>query len=176
MYAIRVDRGKGPMLSHEKGRQSALTASSCLKGSCGYCIKPSREQAHCYKFLRKSGAGPLPFRATREEAFVGVCKTLNLHNHAECGAQQQQRGNGGTSGYNCGNDNSGNGIRRRHSDGSNTGQANTVVTVNGMSSLTVIAPVSAAPVLPRLLQLSPRLLLRRTLSSHLHRSLATRSS
>ena len=71
---------------------------------------------------------------------------MHLHDNAHCCAQQQQRGNGGGSGYNRGSNNSGHGNRCRHGDDSNTGRANTAVTVNGAYSPNAIAPVSATPI------------------------------
>ena len=60
MYANRVARGDGSTFSRKKGRQSAMTASLGLKGSCDYCSKPGHKQAQCFKFLLESGGGPLP--------------------------------------------------------------------------------------------------------------------
>ena len=45
MYANRITRGDGSTFSREKGRESAMTASSGFKGSCDYCSKPGRKQA-----------------------------------------------------------------------------------------------------------------------------------
>ena len=173
-----------------------MTASSSFRGSCDYCNKPGQKKAQSFKFLRESSEKQLPSSGAGRSSWCSLHNT-HLHDNADCRAQKQQRGNGGVSGYNRGNNNNGNSNRQRHDGGSNTGRANTVVTVNRTSSATIIAPVSANPVaapsdpvaacllhlLPRLFQLISRLLqllsgllLCRTSSNRLHRASATRFS
>ena len=60
MYANGVARGDGSTFSREKGRQSAMMASSGLKKSCDYCSKPGLKQAQCFILLCEPGGGPLP--------------------------------------------------------------------------------------------------------------------
>ena len=66
-----------------------------------------------------------------------------LHDTADCYAQQQQRSNGEGSECTRGNNNSGNGNRRRDCCDFNTGRTNMTVTANGTPSCTVIAPAPA---------------------------------
>ena len=187
MYPNRIARGDGSTFSREKGRRSAMPASSGFKGSCNYRSKPSHKHALCFKFLRESGGGPLPLGGAGRSSWCSLHNT-HIHNNADCRAQQQQRGNG--SGHNRDN-NSGNGNRRHHGDGSNTGRQ------NGSHSQRHVFAYSHCPcpgcsgyfpvysgccsacssyLLHCLLRFLPRLLLRRTSSSHLHRALAFRSS
>ena len=70
----------------------------------------------------------------------------HLHDNADCRALQQQLGDDGGIGYSRVDSNSNNGNRRRHGGGFNTDQANTIVTINGTSLPTIIAPAPAAPV------------------------------
>ena len=135
----------GSTYSREKGRQSAMKASSGLKRSCDYCSKPSHKHAQYFKVLRESGGRPLTSSGAGRSSWCSLHST-HLHDNADCHAQQQHRGNGNGSGYSRGNNNSGIGNIRHHGDGSNTGRANTSVTTNGTSTPAVIAPAPASPV------------------------------
>ena len=143
MYANRVARGDGSTFLRGKERESAMMASSGFKGGRVYCNTSGHKTAQCFKTLCKSGGGPLPSRDS-ERSWCSLHNT-HLHYNANCRVQQQQRGNGGSSGNIRGNYDLGNGNRRRHGSGSNTGRANTGVAVNGTSSLTINAPVPAVP-------------------------------
>ena len=74
MYANRVACGDCSTFSREKGRESAMTASSGFKGSCDYCTKPGHKQAQCFTFFCESGGGPLPSSGAGEAVGV-VCIT-----------------------------------------------------------------------------------------------------
>ena len=67
MYANRVARGDSSTFLREKGRQSAMTASSWFKGSCNYYSTPGHKQAEWFQFLRESGGGR-PHGATIDQA------------------------------------------------------------------------------------------------------------
>ena len=119
-----------------------MTSSSEFKGSCDYYSKPGHKQAQCFKCLREFGGGPLASSGAGRSSWCSLHNT-HLHDNADCRfQQQQQRGNGNCSDYNRGYNNYDN--RRHRGDGSNTGRANTAVTVNGTSSPTAIAPALVA--------------------------------
>ena len=151
IYANRVARCDGSTFLREKGRQSAMTASSGFNGSCDYRSKPGHKQAQCFKFLRESGGGPLSSSGTGRSSWSSLYNT-HLHDNADCRAQQQHCSSSSGSGYNCGNNNSGNGNRRHHGDGSNTGRVSTAVAQPTARFRLQPSPLPRLPCLLRLLQ------------------------
>ena len=148
--------------------------------------------------MRESGGGKLHSNTAGKISWCSLHNT-HLHKFTECHAQEQQRGNGEAAATSVATTIVAAATDAVTGGGSNTGRANTAVTDNDTSLPTVIAPAPAAPATARvttsvtappalvtallasvtahLLRSLPRLLLRcTTLSSHLHRTLATRSS
>ena len=147
MYANRVARGGGSTFSRGKERKSDMAAALGFKRSCNYFNNPGHKKTQCFKFLRESDRGSLPSSRPARNSWYSLHNT-DLHDNANCLAQQQQRGNGGGGGYSRSSNNRGNGNRRRHGGGSNTGRANTAVTANGTSLSKVSTPAPAATAAP----------------------------
>ena len=145
MYANRVTRGDDWMFPRGKGRNSAMTASSGMKESCNFCNKSGLKKVQCSKFLRESSGEPLPSTGVGRSSWCScITRTLTTTTTAAPSSTSVAMTGGG--GYTRSNNNSGNDNRHRHGGDFNSGRVSTAVTANGMSSPTVIAPASAAPV------------------------------
>ena len=86
LYANHVARGGGSTFLHGKGRESAMTESSGLRGSCGYCNNPSYKNVKSFKFLRESGGESLSSSGVTRNIWCTFHNT-NLPDNADCCVQ-----------------------------------------------------------------------------------------